>query len=60
MTVSRLNIRVRAILHKENGEEVELFDTAVDVDPEELKREARQISPTLRKKILKYLDNISL
>ena len=51
MSLSRLNVRVRAVLYDEYGNEKELF---------ELKEEAKRISPELREKILKYLERIKI
>ena len=60
MTINKLNIRIRAVLYNESGKAVELFDSATDLNLETLKKECAQISPQLKAKILKYLEQIKI
>jgi len=60
MTINKLNIRIRAVLYNEKGERIELFDSAIDCSQESLKKECAQISPQLKAKILKYLEQIKI
>jgi len=60
MSTSKLNVRVRAILCDEHGNERELFDSSFMSELFELKEEAKRISPELREKILKYLERIKI
>jgi len=60
MSTSKLNVRVRAILCDEYGNEKELFDSSFTSELFELKEEAKRISPELREKILKYLEEIKI
>jgi len=56
---SRLSVRIRATLYDEYGNEKELFDTTFSPETLELQREAEQLSPELKEKILKYLEEIN-
>jgi len=60
MTMNKLNIRIRAVLYNKRGETIELFDSAADLNWETLKKECAQISPQLRAKILKYLEEMKI
>ena len=60
MSLSRLNVRVRAVLYDEYGNEEELFDSSFTSDLFELREEAKRISPELKEKILKYLEQIKI
>ncbi len=60
MSLSKLNVRVRAVLYDEHGNERELFDSSFTSELFELKEEAKRISPELREKILKYLEQIKI
>ena len=53
-------MRVRAVLYDEYGNEKELFDSSFTSELFELKEEAKRISPELREKILKYLEEIKI
>lgn len=60
MSLSRLNVRVHAVLYDEYGNEKELFDTSFTSDLFELREEVKRISPELKEKILKYLEQIKI
>jgi len=60
MSLSRLNVRVRAVLYDEYGNENELFDSSFTSELFELREEAKRISPELKEKILKYLEQIKI
>ena len=60
MSTSKLNVRVRAILCDEQGNEKELFDSSFTSGLFELREEAKRISPELKEKILKYLEQIKI
>ena len=60
MSLSRLNVRVRAVLYDEYGNEKELFDTSFTSDLLELREGVKRISPELKEKILKYLEQMKI
>ena len=60
MTINKLNVRIRAILYNEKGEAIELFDSVTNLDADALKKECARISPELKTKILKYLEQIKI
>lgn len=57
---SRLSVRIRAVLYDEYGNEKELFDTSFSPEILELRREAEKLSPELKERILKYLEENKL
>jgi len=56
---SRLSVRVRAILYDEYGNGRELFDATFSPEMLELRREAEKLSPELKERILRYLEEIN-
>ena len=60
MTQSRLSVRIRAVMYNADGKAEELFDSAFNINQDELRKEAAMIPEELRIKILKYLDSLNL